>query len=340
MLYGLHSSSAGHIHTHMQSGQESKTPRYTSVNRQRTTPQTLTETTHDNDKNNNDWHSSISFDTENIMNGLKFQTNSQAEQIHIRVTATTENMHSHSNQPLPSNRHHPQTDKVENGLINGVRSGADEGSTSVSAVTTTTSNAEEEEVEYTASGNGGGGVSETPKHTMTTITNPIKLIITTTGALGHHNQHRYQEMKIGYADVDVGNYDVDEGDGYDLHTGMGMDLASLLAHHEANLDNDIGISNSQGEDELAEENEEEEGNGTVKSATTEAMVPQEPSLPPQEQQPSLVKEITSEIVGGGDVNGGGVGGGEYGYGEEEAVMEMPGGEVVDGTVEVSQSYRH
>lgn len=293
-----------------------------------------TQTTHNNDdNNNNDWHSSISFDTENILNGLKFQTNSQAEQIHIRVTATTENMHSHNNQPPPSNRHHPETDKVENGLINGVRSGADEGSTSDSAVATTTATtiAEEEGAADNASGDnsgGGGIVSETPEHTMTTITNPIKLIITTTGALGHHNQHRYQEMEIGYADVDVGNYDVDEGDGYDLHTGMGMDLASLLAHHEANLDNDIGISSSHGE----EEENEEADNGTVKSATTEAMEPQEPSL---------VEEIMSEIVGGGDVNGGGgVGGGEEeGYGEEAAVMERPG-EVVDGTVEVSQCYRH
>lgn len=99
----------------------------------------------------------------------------------------------------------------------------------------------------------------TPKYTTTTYANPIKLIITTSGALGHHNHPHYHEavMTTG-PDTAYGggggytiNDDVEDNAAYDEAASSAadddlsnnLDLATLLAHHEANIDtDDIGIN--------------------------------------------------------------------------------------------------
>lgn len=198
--------------------------RYISVNRLRGTPRPPMPPTEDT---LNDWHSSISFGPENeILNGLQIQTNSQADQIHIRVTATAETIHDDGAMQGSPNVM----------IVNGVSVGGSEGYGLPMAV--------EEDI------NNG---STTPKYTTTTYANPIKLIITTSGALGHHNQqYRFPDDVLMAAGRDTVGYTTinDEEDSADAaydELNNSLDLASLVAQHEANVDttltqDDIGIS--------------------------------------------------------------------------------------------------
>lgn len=175
----------------------------------------------------NDWHSSISFGPENeILNGLQIQTNSQADQIHIRVTATAETIHDDGAMQGSPNVM----------IVNGVSVGGSEGYGLPMAV--------EEDINNGAT---------TPKYTTTTYANPIKLIITTSGALGHHNQqYRFPDDVLMAAGRDTVGYTTinDEEDSADAsydELNNSLDLASLVAQHEANVDttltqDDIGIS--------------------------------------------------------------------------------------------------
>lgn len=230
-----------------------------------------------------DWHSSISFDTENILKGLQFQTNSQAEEIHIRVTATTETIR----------EKRPDLHSLHN-MVNGVTGGGGVGVTDAGMV-----NAIMEQ------GNSNGA---TPKYNA----NPIKLVITTSGALGHHNQqHNYHDiMTVPDTAYGVGSsYKINDNDD-DTEDNVddlaNLDLASLLAHHEANLDmndyyrrinhnttlksepdvDELNQENQQHEQELQQEQEQEEG---------------------QEMDEPLVVEIMRDSVGGEGGGGDGFG---------------------------------
>lgn len=225
-------------------------PRYMSVNRQKPSPPPPLA------PEDRDWHS-ISFGPENVLKGLQFQTNSQAEQIHIRVTATTETIRDKT----------PTLDTVSshNIVVNGgmrVGEAVDDNGTT------------------------------TPKHN----TNPIKLIITTSGALGHHNQaHNYHDVTANPNTAYGGVYTAihEEEDSVDAYDDLGnnLDLASLLAHHEANLDlDDRNYPND---------------NTALKSATPEvSAVNEEAGV--EDEEPVVVEIMRATMGGEGGVTGGGV----------------------------------
>lgn len=228
----------------------------------------------------NDWHSSILFGPENeILNGLQIQTNSQADQIHIRVTATAETIHG-DDEAMPGS---PNVM-----IVNGVSVGGG-GYGLPMAV--------EEDI------NNG---STTPKYTTTTYANPINLIITTSGALGHHNQqYRFPDDVLMAAGRDTVGYTTinDEEDSADAaydELNNSLDLASLVAQHEANVDttltqDDIGISHHYHQ------------NVTLLSAVPTTTRYEEVAEQVTGVEDDLVYEIMSDSVGvGGGVMGGGM----------------------------------
>lgn len=259
------------------------------------------------------------------MNGLQFQTNSQADQIHIRVTATTETIHhdDYENSPPPKNIM----------IVNGVSVGDDRGYPMLPLVPDTEPH------------NNGS----TPKYTTTTYANPIKLIITTSGALGHHNHPHYHEavMTTG-PDTAYGggggytiNDDVEDNAAYDEAASSAadddlsnnLDLATLLAHHEANIDtDDIGINPHF---------------VTLKSTATSPQTPPPPSLSEQGagmhdegmvaedevlvDEPVLVEIMSDSIL---EMVGGGGGGGRLGDngGSDDTVAQFHDDFVVGGGV--------
>lgn len=292
---------------------------YTTVNRLR--PQQPPQ------KQPGDWlsssSSSISFDTRgnHVLNGLQFETKSQADQIHIRVTATTESFIEKS--PKPYDGQHENRNLF--------------GEPAVSQVANWEEAVQEEERKVTP-----------PKHidsssyTTTTYGNPIKLIITTSGALGHHNQpqHNYHDDVVDTAQghttatdhvdqntvlgtmtntaYDMGGYmaindSEDEEGSYD-DLGANMDLASLLAQHEANLDLDNPMANDDYDVGISS------NNTTLKSAPTTTIeelqtttpvassaVPTVPEyMQTGEEEEPMVVEIMSDSLGG--ILMGGVGG--------------------------------
>lgn len=206
-----------------------------------------------------DWHSSISFDSDNILRGLQFQTSSQAEEIHIRVTATAETIREKS--------------REQNTFSNNIGGG---GTVNVGVAGKAASNG------GTAEDNG-----PTPKYNA----NPIKLIITTSGALGHRNQH-YNDI-VANPDTAYGGdggvgYVISDEDNVDAYDDLGdnLDLASLLAHHEANLDMDDN------------DDDREDSRGITTNHSTTLKSEQEAEEEEVESEPVLA-EIMSDTTEGG-----------------------------------------
>lgn len=149
-------------------------------------------------------------------------------------------------------------------------------------------------------GNSGVGTDQrTNIMSTSTITNPIKLIITTSGQNQHnHNQQPHYDDSMEtltslYPDSAPGyDHDTDMedmGDAYVLNDGI--DLASLLAHHEANLANDISTHQSQGPSHNRTLKNEHEGSP---QPSLSLLVPNEPLIE------IMMSESTGEVEEEGD----------------------------------------
>lgn len=203
-----------------------------------------------------------------MLNGFHVQTNtqSQADQIHIRVAATEETVRDHDTtvqQSYPTYVHN---------VVNG--RGAEVGDNTRAAVEDARS-----PVQATS--------------TASYTTNPIKLIIATSGAVGHHNQHYHhhtddENSAMANPDTDaygssrgvvfggvrglytlIGDSYADDGDDRQLSYDVdNLDLASLLAHHEANLldvadDNGVVLESNRTQQSVRDDGDDDDGRMVV-----------------------------------------------------------------------------
>lgn len=265
-------------------------PPYTSVNRQRRPENVVV---------NLDWHSSIysasPYDTESVLNSLQFQTK-------LKNYAPIEQQEYPPPQ-APQKNNHPEHVAQNNNIIPGdasfVVKDDEEWETNNDSLTTTT-----------------------PKHT----TDPIKLIFTTSGATaaaaGQENYNHYeQQQPHNYPGIMTGpdnsyvyaviQEEAEEGDGGQEGTayddlGNNLDLGSLLAHHEAGLDDidmDVVTQSANLSDTITTTGWAGEGVGSVDGAD------QGQEKDNDDDEP-IVVEIMSDIMGMivGGKGSGGVGG--------------------------------